>query len=77
MRFQHDCDTCIPLGMTAEADLYFCPNEPTLVARFSDEGSDYSSGICFADRNPHLAEAKKLAVAKFAIFTDLLNKSTR
>lgn len=72
MRFQHDCDQCIPLGMTSRADLYFCPKEPTVIARYSDEGGDYSSGICFADRHPDLAEAKKLARAKFAFFTNLL-----
>lgn len=72
MRFQHDCEQCIPLGQTERADLYFCPNEPTLIARHSDEGSDYASGIAFANFNPDLVEAKRLALEKLGMFTKLL-----
>ena len=46
-RFQHDCTTCHFLGQYKKYDLYFCPNEPTIVARFSD-GQDYNSGMAFA-----------------------------
>lgn len=32
---------------TAPFDLYFCPGEPTIIARWSSDGPDYMSGICF------------------------------
>jgi hypothetical protein len=43
-RHEHDCDRCVFLGQHEEFDLYVCPGEPTLLARRSDEGSDYWSG---------------------------------
>lgn len=48
MRFKHDCENCKPLGEFGEADLYFCDTPwigVTVVARYSDEGSDYVSGM--------------------------------
>ncbi len=65
MRFQHDCDKCKPLGEFGAADLYFCEQViggPTLIARYSDDGPDYSSGLCFANVNPAISEAKKRAI---------------
>lgn len=47
-RYDHDCSDCIFLGQYEHYDLYFCPNEPTIVARYSSEGRDYCSGIAFA-----------------------------
>lgn len=57
--FLHDCDKCIFLGTVVISeqmqDLYYCPNElggptiPTIIARWSDEGGDYSSGLCFGE----------------------------
>lgn len=47
-RFDHDCSACIFLGQYQEYDLYFCPAEPTIIARYSSEGGDYGSGIVFA-----------------------------
>jgi len=59
MRFKHDCNTCVPLGEFNEYDLYYCPNEPTVIARFSDDGPDYKSGLEFAKKGiiPELVEA--------------------
>lgn len=49
-QFEHDCDGCEFLGTTGrwakrKADFYFCPGEPTVIARYSSDGPDYSSGI--------------------------------
>lgn len=46
-RYEHDCQKCEFLGQYKEYDLYFCPNEPTIIARYSDEGGDYGSGLVF------------------------------
>ena len=48
MRFEHDCDQCIPLGEFEEYDLYYCPGEPTVIARYDNDGGDYGSGLTFA-----------------------------
>lgn len=82
-KFTHDCEECIFLGSALSkdiepgsrervADLYFCAFEPTVIARFSDEGGDYSSGIAFGGRwetyhNPWLAEALDRARARDVI----------
>lgn len=65
MRFKHDCGHCKPLGEFDEADLYFC-NTPwigvTVVARYSDEESDYVSGMELAKYQTDLKEARKRAI---------------
>lgn len=59
-RYEHDCNSCKYLGRHEEYDLYFCSNEPTVVARYSDHGPDYIAGLMFAkpDINMALHEAK-------------------
>lgn len=56
-KFQHDCDHCVFLGRhtidSIEYDLYVCPKRntniiSTLIARYSDDGPDYYSGLIFA-----------------------------
>lgn len=68
--WQHDCELCISLGPFQDKlvyDLYWCPTgglgHPTVVARYSDDGPDYISGMEIADSglSPCLAEAKKRA----------------
>jgi hypothetical protein len=52
-RFIHDCKSCIYLGRylglihdrRLPADLYFCPGEYTVLARYGDEPDSYSAGI--------------------------------
>jgi hypothetical protein len=46
-RYEHYCRTCEFLGQYKEFDLYYCSNEPTIIARYSDEGGDYGSGLVF------------------------------
>lgn len=51
-QYVHDCDNCIFLGQYMENDgtlydLYFCSTEPTVIARYGEEGK-YLSGLRFA-----------------------------
>jgi len=47
--FTHDCDSCQFLGTHKGLhDLYYCPGEPTVVARYGNDGPDYKSGLAFA-----------------------------
>ena len=66
MRYEHDCDQCIPLGEYKEFDLYFCRQGgiQTVVARYGNAGENYSSGLALADYAPQLAEARNRAQKK-------------
>lgn len=64
--FEHDCPICTFLGHSDDGkkDLYFCPQTgtlPTVIARYSDHGPDYMSGIAFAPFNPDINKAVRLA----------------
>lgn len=68
-QFIHDCERCCQFlgsfdAKDGPADLYFCQNDilPTLVARYSDEGSDYVSGLAFVGIHDGITEANRLAV---------------
>lgn len=45
-RFEHDCDECVFIGHYGGHDLYRCPQMgmPTIVARYGDDGAEYTSG---------------------------------
>lgn len=62
--FPHDCPTCRFLGRFRfegqDRDLYYCPGEPTVLARFGKDG-DYASGLPFINNNP-LREAALRAI---------------
>lgn len=48
-KFEHDCDKCNFIGHFEGHDVYECPQGgmPTIVARYGDEGSHYSScAVC-------------------------------
>lgn len=71
--FVHDCDACVFLGGATcpeskrFADLYYCPNptfEATVIARWSSEGSEYSSGLCFGRPGTILGIAKERAAER-------------
>jgi hypothetical protein len=70
-RFRHYCECCTFLGQHEAADLYFCMQgsmqDATVIARYSDKGSDYQSGLVFADRIEALGEAKRRAIASGAL----------
>jgi len=51
IRYIHDCEQCVDLGTFEHYDLYFCEQNgsPTLLARYSDDGPDYLSGLVFGE----------------------------
>lgn len=62
-RYKHDCERCVHLGQHEEFDLYYCEQGggmPTLVARWSDSGPDYTSS--FHATTPALNEARRIAI---------------
>jgi len=68
-RYEHDCHACTFLGRRVdlhrgEVDLYHCyqlEELPTVIARYGDNGPDYTSGRNIPD--PSLAEARVRAKA--------------
>jgi hypothetical protein len=60
-KFEHDCDDCVFLGHYLENDLYYCPKEPTILARYGADGPEYTSGLTFAEHDPRMAEAFRRA----------------
>jgi hypothetical protein len=42
-KYQHDCNACKFLGHYVGYDVYICPSNPSIIARFSDDGPDYVS----------------------------------
>lgn len=65
-KFTHDCTECNYLGRHLGNDLYHClqgGNLPTVLARFGNEGPDYTSGLPAVPYVPALAEAKRRAIA--------------
>ena len=72
-RYTHDCDRCIFLGQFKEYDLYFAdhgglapgfvPIQATVIARYGNDGPEYTSGLSAAMIHPALIEAKRLALA--------------
>lgn len=92
-KFIHDstCDTFLGTICVDNkwADVYYCPSEPTIIARFSNEGSDYASGISFGQvglaeaingrklHSGHLLAAYALALANgFALPNQTVGKLT-
>jgi len=48
-QFSHDCDACVYLGSDEKNDFYFCKKAiPTVIARFGNNGEDYTSGLTAA-----------------------------
>jgi len=44
-RHEHDCDTCVFMGRFEKYDLYFCPSDKSLIARYGVYGEYMSSSI--------------------------------
>lgn len=66
MRYTHDCDKCIPLWTCHKYDLYFCPHEPTIIARYGNEWEEYMSWLPFKDLYP-LNRAYRRAIERWLI----------
>lgn len=66
-KFTHDCDACVFLGHSLSSDLYFCNgngNISTVIARWSSDGPDYTSGIALVPHDVRLAAALGLATQR-------------
>ena len=80
-KFNHDCEHCIYLGsftwgesgITRQVDYYICND--SVLARFGDEPSDYSSGPLnfLSPLNGHLLTAATLAVQKGHVSFDAID----
>ena len=72
--FDHDCKDCVFLGTHEGMDLYVCPQRgmPTLIARHSSDGPDYTSGINLGAKRriPYMAEAFDRAIARGLLVQD-------
>lgn len=73
-RYVHDCDRCVYLGQFERYDLYFAdhggvapgyvPDAATVIARYGNDGPEYTSGLPLADSVPALTEARRLAMER-------------
>ena len=67
-KYQHDCSKCIFLDHIDNHDLYACVDNnqkiKTVIARYSDDGPDYISGLIFAETEYLLKKALELAKEK-------------
>ena len=64
MRYKHDCNSCISLGVFGDYDLYFC-KEDTVIARYGNKGKEnISASIKDGFSNYALKEAEKRAKEK-------------
>lgn len=62
--YKHDCDNCVLLGQDERYDFYWCyqGGVPTVIARASDDESDYESGMIVGEQGFYpLAKAYNLA----------------
>jgi len=68
--YEHDCTGCRFIGNHDHDgysyDLYYCPialGGPTIVARWSSDGPDYTSGVCFGKYdNGDEEEARRMII---------------
>lgn len=42
-RYEHNCSSCLYLGVEGEYDLYFCLGSKSVVARYGNAGPEYTS----------------------------------
>lgn len=65
---KHDCKRCIYLGSEEGIDCYYCHDEEpclaTLIARYSSDGANYSSGTAFVMSSIGLNIALRLGYEK-------------
>jgi hypothetical protein len=56
-RYQHDCSACRFIGQVDKYDIWYCPpvsaykTGPSLIARYGNDGLEYSSGEDFEYRH--------------------------
>ena len=64
--YEHDCKSCHYLGQYEDNDLYYCDQMllgPTVIARYGNLGSSYTSGLALSPLDHRLMEAKRRASA--------------
>lgn len=88
VRYKHDCATCKYLGAHEDYDLYYCGGDrvgPTVVARYGDDGSAYTSSLlslltgphqAFLRRNPSYTPGQALLYALTLLPADAVGPST-
>jgi hypothetical protein len=68
-RWTHDCTACRYIGRLLEYDLYVCPQQavgwPTIVARYGNDGAEYTSGSTISLGGPHSAITLRLESRDF------------
>jgi len=69
-KFMHDCQSCVFLGHHEKHDLYFCPKEQTITARFDHDDSDCVIALAEEPVDPLLREAFIRACDRGLIRTD-------
>ena len=68
--YKHECKSCVYLGKFSNEDLYYHPVTPlSLIARYGNNASEYTSGFLFAeaekdDVNSPLGEAYRRCVER-------------
>jgi hypothetical protein len=60
---EHD-ESLIFLGHFQKHDLYFCPHDKDVMARFGDKDYENRGSLIFAQVIPEIAEAKKRAIER-------------
>lgn len=70
IRYDHDCEECVFLGQVDQYDVYFCPNEPTILSRWGNEGPEYNSGL--TSEQPAIVQGRKWAVERGLIKVDFV-----
>lgn len=75
LQHKHDCETCVSLGTHENYDLYYCPDNPTVIARYGIDG-DYISDLVFADKIPVLALAVVRALKDGSLTLETYNRLT-
>lgn len=74
-RYLHDCEECVFLGTHERYDLYCCPANPTVIARYGTDG-DYLSGLLVAGTVPVLAIATVRAITAGVLTTEQIRAIT-
>lgn len=72
-KFMHDCSQCVFLGHFQKHDLYYCPDEKTLTARFDHDDTDCLIALAEATSAPILGEAFKRAKERGLLY-DVLDQ---
>jgi hypothetical protein len=63
-KFIHDCLHCVFLGHLQKHDLYYCPREKVLTARFDHDDLDCRVEVAEATSDPIMGEAFRRAKAR-------------